>query len=230
MRKNSKKQTRTVTHDHPGRPKYDLKWPTREEWTFQDLLETNGVETNPDSKNYGKGEKCSLLTVRKNLKRDMYILNPKTGKVKRVNPRSKAVLVKGVTAEPNSTTGLGRRAKVYCLRVNKGSVSKPAPKAVKAVAPKAPRKARTVKTPGDATSAATKTYEAIKDILAQPTPAPASVPAASAPVAEPVPAAVTVPAVTIAPDPAPAPVAPESANAEAATPVAQPVTPTLANS
>src|ERR1039458_1496462 len=123
MKNKSKKQINTAKHNHPGRPRHILALPSRKEFVFQDICKVN-----PD---------CSLLTCRKGLKRDMYILHPKTKKILRVNPRSRVCLVKGVTAEPNSTTGLGRRALVYCLRVNKDSVSKPAAKAVAPAAVKA---------------------------------------------------------------------------------------------
>jgi hypothetical protein len=154
--------------------------------------------------------------VRKNLKNDMYILHPKTKKIVRVNPRSEVVIVKGVTAEPNSETGLGRRGLVYCLRVNKGSIKMP--KASTPKVAKAPRKARTPKS-----TSQTPTADALDKIhaaLAAPEPA------------------VTVPAVTIAPEapaPAPAEVAPAPVAepvaevAPAPAPVAEPVS-TLANS
>ena len=221
----NKKQARTVKHNSPGRPKYALRLPTRKEFTFQDILESNGVEIDPKSKGYGKGAECSLLTIRKGLKRDMYILHPKTKKILRVNPRSRVCLVKGVTSEPNSTTGLGRRALVYCLRVNKGSVSKPAaPKA--AVAPKttAPKAVRTPRAPKSQTPTA-DTLDLIHAALAAPDPvAPVS------PVIEQAPVALTVPAIVIAPAPvpeaapeapiAPAPVAAESVETASPAPVA----------
>ena len=215
--KNNKKQTRTVKHDHPGRPKYLLKYPTRKEFMFIDILEANGVETNPKSARYGKGPNCSMLTIRKGLKRDMYILDDK-GKVKRVNPRSQVVLIHGVTAEPDSESGLGRRALVYCLRVNKDNVSKAAPKDNAVVAPKAARKTRT---PKDASQTPTSdALDAIHKALVTPDPVSIPVPPAVEPVA------LTVPVVTIVPVPAvveatPAPVvesespAPEAVTAEA---------------
>ena len=200
MRKNNKKQTRTVKHDHPGRPKYTLRLPTRKEFTFQDILEVNGVETNPAAKNYGKGENCSLLTVRKNLKRDMYILHPKSGKILRVNPRSRVCLVKGVTAEPNSTTGLGRRALVYCLRENKDNVSKPTVKTATPKAAKATRKARTPKATSQTPTA--DALDAIHKALATPDPVvPAPVVETPAPVAEKAPETLTVPGCGYRPDP-----------------------------
>ena len=207
MKKNSKSKTSTVTHDHPGRPRYTMKFPTRKEWTFTDLMNANGVETNPKSKRFGKGDNCTMLTLRKNLKHDMYLLDKK-GKILRVNPRSQVCLIDGVTAEPDSESGLGRRALLYCLRVNKDNVSKPVTKAStpKATIAKAPRKARTPKS-----TSQTPTADALDKIhaaLAAPEPTPA----------------VTVPAVTITPEvtPAPAPeVAPVAETAPAPEPVAE---------
>ena len=211
MKNKSKKQINTAKHNHPGRPRHILALPSREEFVFQDICKVN-----PD---------CSLLTCRKGLKRDMYILHPKTNKILRVNPRSRVCLVKGVTSEPNSTTGLGRRALVYCLRVNKGSVSKPAaPKA--AVAPKttAPKAVRTPRAPKSQTPTA-DTLDLIHAALAAPDPV-----ALAAPVIEQAPVALTVPAIVIAPAPvpeaapeapiAPAPVAAESVETASPAPVA----------
>src|ERR1035441_5488167 len=169
MKNKNKKQTRTVKHNHPGRPKYTLRFPTRKEFTFQDILECNGVETNAKSAKFGKGKDCSLLTIRKGLKRDMYRVHPKTGKILGVNPRSKVVLVKGVTAEPNSS-GLGRRQLVYCLRVNKDSLKpvKPVVKPVTATVPKAPRKPRPPKSTSQTPTA--DALAAIHAALVAPTP------------------------------------------------------------
>lgn len=220
MKKNTK-TARTTKYDHPGRPRHTLKWPKAKQFTFTDIMDVNGCDTRP-GKNYGKAlneDGCTMLTCRKNLKADMYILHPKTKKIQRVNPRSEVVLVKGVTAEPDSASGLGRRSLVYCLRINKGSI-KPS---VTPKATKAPRKART---PKAATSTSqTPTADALDKIhaaLAAPDPTPA----------------VTVPAVTITPEPAPAPApevtptpeaAPVAEAAPAPAPVAEPVA-TLANS
>ena len=115
-----------------------------------------------------------MLTCRKNLKNDMYILNPKTNAIVRVNPRSEVVVIRGVTAEPNSERGLGRRADLFCLRVNKDSIK----------VPNISAKPATVKA---GTKSQTPTSDALDKIHA----------ALAAP--EPIPAAVTVPAVTIAP-------------------------------
>lgn len=226
MKKNSKKQTSTATHDHPGRPRYEMKFPTRKEWTFTDLMRTNEVETNPKSKRFGKGPHCTMLTLRKNMEADMYLHKegkPLISKNRiRVNPRSQVCLIDGVTAEPDSESGLGRRALLYCLRINKDSVSK-APRATSTPkATKAPRKAKAT-----APVSQTPTADALDKIhaaLAAPDPAPA----------------VVVPAVTITPEATPAPtpeVTPEATPAtaevaptpEAPAPVAEPVA-TLANS
>lgn len=195
-----------------------MKFPTRKEWTFTDLMRANEVETNPASKRYGKGPKCTMLTLRKNMEADMYF--HKEGKPlisknrTRVNPHSQVVLIDGVTAEPDSESGLGRRALLYCLRVNKDNVSK-TPRATstpKVVAAKAPRKART---PKAATSTSqTPTADALDKIhaaLAAPEPTPS----------------VTVPAVTITPEvtpaPAPAPAATPEPVAETPAPASAPV-------
>jgi hypothetical protein len=230
-----KKNTKTVQYDHPGRPQYNVKWPTRKEFTFLDILSINGVNTDPGSKTYGKGPNCSLLTIRKGLERDMYFHKPGKALIAanrtRVNPRSEVCLIHGVTAEPNSDSGLGRRAKLYCLRVNKDNVSKPAVKvkAVKAV--KAPRKARTPKVTSQTPTA--DALDAIHKVLATPDPVPAlTVPAVTiAP--SPAPVSAPVPPTPVEANPAPAPVAPAAVTPEAAPAVeapAAPVVPTLVNS
>lgn len=177
----------------PGRPPYAPIYPRTDEWTFEDWCNVNEVQTNRASKRYGKGPKCSMLTLRKSLKRDMNLHDAETGEVTRANPRSTIVLVKGVTADPKSKKGLGRRALVYSLRSKA----------------KAVRKATTVEVPATAsdTSIANASdtpiadaYEATKAALLTPavtiTPpidpvpvetAPESI---AAPAPEPVPAAV----------------------------------------
>ena len=180
MKKNSKKQIGSTKHEHPGRPKYAPKFPKRAEFTFIQFMETNDIETNPASKKYGKGPNCTMLTLRKFLTRDAKKLG-----------RSELFRVRGVTAEPNSADGLGRRGYLYSVRAGVKAAKAPrkvksAPVVKAAKAPKAP------KAPADL-SAATKTYEDIKAILAAPSPA----------IAPEVPASVTVPAVTIAPEPTP---------------------------
>jgi hypothetical protein len=178
------------TKQGPGRPKYSPDFPRKTNWTFIDFMEVNGVESNPESKKYGKGPNCTKLTLTKYLGRDMFYLFA-TGKRKgqpdrsRPRPNSTVKLVKDEFAEPNSENGLGRKGFIYTLR------NKPAGQ------PKTTRKARTTRATSDV-SPATKQYEELKAILAAPTPAPA---------------AVTVPAVEVKPEPtpAPAPVASETA-------------------
>jgi len=226
--KNSKKQTRTVQYDHPGRPRHTLKWPkSKKQFTFTDIMDMNGCDTRP-GKNFGKAlneSGCTMLTVRKNLKADMYILDPKTKEIIRVNPRSEVIKIriknKDVTAEPNSETGLGRRALLYCLRINKDSIKAPKASTPKVAKVKVARKARTPKSTSQTPTA--DVLDKIHAALATPEPAPA----------------LTVPAVTIAPEapaPAPAEVAPAAPVAEpvaevapAPAPVAAPVS-TLVNS
>ena len=210
MKKNTSK------HNSPGRPKYTPIFPRTKEWTFTDLMEVNGIDTNSDHKNFGKGPDCTMLTLRKFMARD----SKKLG-------RSMIFKVRGVTCEPNSNTGLGRRAYLYSLRANA---------AVKraAAAPSTPRKAKSVEangTPATDVSDATKQYEDLKNSLLAPSPvlvAPVLEPAIIEP-ATVIPEAVIIPAVTIAPEapiPAPAPVVPEAPApvAEVAPEVAAPVT------
>lgn len=173
------KNVSAVKHESPGRPKYQPVFPRSKEWTFTDWMEANGIETNPGSKNFGKGPNCTMLTLRKHLERDMYFHKegkPLIAKFRtKANPKSNIVILKDVTSEPNSDSGLGRRAYLYSLRAN-------------ASVKRATKTTKTTATSGDV-SDATKQYEETKAILTAPT--------------------VIVPAVTITPEvaPAPAPVA-----------------------
>ena len=187
-----------VTHDHPGRPRYEMKFPRSAEWTFTQLMAANGVETDKSSKRFGKGDRCSMLTLRKNLKHDMFRADGAR------KATSLVVEVKGVTAEPDSDSGLGRRATLYRLRsvpAKDHSTDKPAKKMV-------------------------KLSDEVKAILAEPVQVVTIVPTpAPEPVAEPVadntgtpPATATLPTVEVALNETPAPVA----EVEAA-PVAEPV-------
>lgn len=99
----------------PGRPAYVPNFPRTDEWTFEDWCNANEVQTSRKSKRYGKGPKCTMLTLRKYLDRDMNVRDEK-GEFVRRNSRSTIVMVKGVTADPNSAKGLGRRSLVYALR------------------------------------------------------------------------------------------------------------------
>jgi hypothetical protein len=204
------KNAKQNKHSHPGRPKYMPKFPRSNEWTFTQFMEANDIETNPASAKLGKGPNCTMLTLRKFMKRDMWNVKGKgRNKVVRARPNSVIVNVRGVTAEPNSESGLGRRANLYALRVNKDSISKPAPKASAPKATKATRKPRAVK--ATASTSQTPTADALDKIhaaLAAPEPTPA----------------LTVPAVTIAPpvvEAAPAPETPAPAPAPEAAPVAE---------
>jgi hypothetical protein len=196
------KNTKQSKHDHPGRPKYTPVYPRTKEWTFTDWMEANGIDINPESKTFGKGPNCTMLTLRKNMKRDMFILDGKGRKV-RARPTSIMIQVSGVTAEPNSESGLGRRATLYALRAKGAGVKHVAatPKVTKT----------STKT---STKSQTPTSDALDRIHA----------ALAAP--EPAPAAVTVPAVTIAPEATPAPATPVAPAPVAETPApATPVAP-----
>jgi hypothetical protein len=210
MKKNSKKQIGTTKRNHPGRPRYEMQFPTRKEWTFTDLMGANGVETDPTSKQYGKGDKCTMLTLRKNIEADMYSHKPGKPLVAknrtRVNPHSQVVLIPNVTAEPESENGLGRRALLYCLRVNKDSVLATPRKAITSKVAKTPRKVKTT-----AITSQTPTADVLDQIhkdLATPTPvlAPETPPVLTVPVVSitPDPIPVEVP-VSITPEPTPAP-------------------------
>ena len=91
-----------VKHDHPGRPRYEMVFPATATFTFTELMAANGVDTHKYLKNghansnYGKGENCTMLTCRKNLKFDL--------------ARGEVCLMKGYTAKPDSDDGLGRAA------------------------------------------------------------------------------------------------------------------------
>ena len=211
MKKNNKTQTNTTKHDHPGRPRHTMKWPKSMCFTFTAIMDANGCDTKP-GKHYGKkvDEKgCTMLTCRKNLEQDMFFHKPGSKPCKanrtRVNPRSQVVLIHDVTAEPESESGLGRRALLYCLRVNKDSVTATPRKASTPKVGKAPRKVKTVISTSQTPTA--DVLDKIHAALATSDPVPAP--------------ALTVPAVTIAPEvtPAPAPVA-ETSVPEAAPAVA----------
>ena len=113
-----KNKNTIVTHEHPGRPRYEMKYPKAAEWTFTQLMRVNGVNTEKGSKDFGKGANCTMLTLRKNLDHVMYVCGA-DGKIKqpkKLSAHSFVVPVTGVTAEPDSESGLGRRAKLFRLR------------------------------------------------------------------------------------------------------------------
>ena len=140
--KTNKSKKNTAATRGPGRPQYTPVIP-RSKFTFSDFEEANGV--NP---NTGKGEKCTTLTLRKWLKRNL------------LGRQSLVVHLKGITAEPTSENGLGRKQYVYQRRSLAGN--KPTVKA-------APDKSSTVEasTPEVTVdvSQATKDYEATKAAL-----------------------------------------------------------------
>ena len=86
------KSTRSV-----GRPKYEVKWPNGK-FTFLKLMVENGVDPKT-----GKGEKCTTLTLRKNMKAEL--------------KKKDSVIVRlDALAEPNSENGLGRKGYVFIRR------------------------------------------------------------------------------------------------------------------
>ena len=166
-------------YDSPGRPRYEMKFPKGAEWTFIQLMKANGVDTvktlenGKPNPNYGKGDKCTMLTLRKNLDFVTYCLDEQ-GKVahpKKVNPKSIVVPVKGVTADPNSESGLGRRATLYRLRSVPAKDHTPKSKAPKA----------------DVTAEVNQVIEDAKNILAEST---VSIPETTITPAAPIPDAV----------------------------------------
>ncbi len=220
----NKQNTAAVKHDHPGRPRYTMLFPKSLTFTFTALMAANGVDVRKnlgngrENENYGKGDNATMLTIRKNLK---YLLN-----------RKQIFLMKGYTAVPDSDDGLGRRGLLYRhadtpfakalaeakIRGAEGLNEKAAP------APKATRKARTVKISAADKTASAKAIADAKAILAEPDSTvaigstPSTIPDAVhnpivAPVSEATPAIVTAPevSVTIANNPPSPAAAPEAA-------------------
>ena len=178
------------TQKGPGRPAYVPKLPTKLRWTMLDLQLCNKV--NPAT---GKGPNCSKLTLVNWLADEL------------ANRRSGLVLkVTGETKEPNSKSGLGRKAFVYVLRSRKDELTKDSTPA------KTPAKKSGLKTaaksPVSVKLNTTADYEKAKADLLAPTPAPV---VAATPEPAPTSADVT---------PAPAPVAETSV---ASTAPAEPV-------
>ncbi len=202
-------------YENPGRPRYEMKFPKGAEWTFVQLMRVNGVDTvkrlanGKDNPNYGKGENCTMLTLRKNLDFCIYAKTAK-GKVskrKGIDPNSIVVPVEGVTAEPDSDSGLGRRATLYRLRaVPAKDHSAEIAAAPVATAPKT-RKPR--KSKATVTAEVDQTIADAKAILAEPA---VSIPETTIAPAAPIPDAVhndfgdNAPVAT--PEVTPAPVAP----------------------
>lgn len=183
------KNAKQNKYTHPGRPRHSMRWPKSKQFTFTDIMDANGCDTKA-GKHYGKkvgDDGCAMLTLRKYMARD----NQKKG-------HSEIVSVRGVTAEPNSESGLGRRANLYALRSKGVTPHVPAVKPVKVSTPKT-AKVKTPRTPKSTSQTPTAdALDRIHAMLATPDPV------------TPVPA-LTVPVVTIAPE---APVAvPEAAPA-----------------
>lgn len=220
MKKNSRKTTKPTNknsgtkYENPGRPKYIPAFPRTKEWTFTDFMAANMIQTDPSHKDFGKGPHCTMLTLRKFMARD-------------VAKKAKSLIFrqKGVTSEPNSEDGLGRRAYLYSIRAS-ATVPVPTLKGGTGVTTSTPvaRKTRKAKVSASAAvvtdsgvSESTQKYEELKAILSAPTPEVA------APVIPPV--TVTVPAVTIAPEVKEETITPlEPALVETVPPVATPET------
>ena len=104
VKNKNKKNTTATAHDHPGRPRYTMVYPATLTFTFVELMNANGVDTRralkngDENPNYGRGENCTMLTVRKNLKHAL--------------ANDDAFLMRGYTAVPDSN-GLGRRGLLY---------------------------------------------------------------------------------------------------------------------
>ena len=164
MKKNAQKTAPTVKYDRPGRPMYNPVIP-RGKFTMTDFCTANGV--NPKT---GKGKQCSKLTLIK-------FLGRKQGK-------ALVMKVKGETTDPNSKSGLGRKAFLYTRRAGvtapKSTIAKTAPKATRKT-----RKAKDV-TVNVGISPSTANYEAQKAALLAPTPAVVTPAPAPTPADEPV--------------------------------------------
>jgi len=99
-----KTRPQTQQRNRIGRAKYIPNFPRSKEWTFIDFIEVNGIETNPKSKNFGKGPNCTMLTLRKWMVR-----------AAQRKARSIIVRVPDAAIDSNSTDGLKRRAYWYRL-------------------------------------------------------------------------------------------------------------------
>ena len=211
--KNSKTSTATVTN-RVGRPKYQPVFPRTAKWTFLDFAEANGVDTKTEKngKRIMKGTKCTILTLRKFLDRDMYPMDSKN-KPDRSNPRRNSLVVlTDELASSVSANKLGRKSFMFQLRVKAQVVKVAKAQVVKAV--------KTSKT--REVSKETQSYEAKKAELLAPTTAVTITPVETAPVVEAVTAPVTTPVETVAPAPVET-VTPTPAPVLEAAPVTDPV-------
>lgn len=178
MSKNQKtsktNDTATSANKQVGRPKYQPVFPRTSKWTFLDFAKANGVDTETLDKNGNrimKGTKCTVLTLRHWLDRDIYQVTAKN-KPDRTNLRRNSLVV--LTDELGESTpfadGLGRRPFLFQLR---------AKQTAKVAVTKTPKTAKGV-------SKGTQDYEARKSELLAPTPAVTITPAVTvtAPVVE----------------------------------------------
>jgi hypothetical protein len=161
VKTNSAVKTVKAVKNGPGRPKYQPKFPRSAKWTFGDFCEINGINLET-----GKGENCTILTLRKFLKRDMLTA------AKRSRPNS-LVIDTGELGKVDNESGLGRKPTLYSLRSKPVVVAtKPAAKSKKT---EASVNIGTDSAP-EVTTDATAAYEANKAALLAPvTPEPVAV-------------------------------------------------------
>jgi hypothetical protein len=147
----------------PGRPKYEPSFPRGNKWTFDQFCQVNGIDLET-----GKGEFCTILTLRKFLKRDMLTASKR-------NRSNSLVVDTGELGKVDSDSGLGRKPKLYMLRSKIAALTttKPVP------TPKEDKKDISVNIGTDQTpidTSATDAYEANKAALLAPvTPEPVAV-------------------------------------------------------
>lgn len=196
-KKNSKTNNAAPSANKVGRPKYQPVFPRASKWSFLDFAKANGVDIetlDKDNKRVMKGTKCTVLTLRKFLDRDMYAVNSKN-KPDRTKPlRNSLVVLTDELGKSSSEKGLGRKSFMFQLRAKVA-----APKTVKA----------------KDVSKKTHDYEAKKAGLLAPTPAVTITPPPPVVEAAPVVEATTAPVEPVTPTPAPetAPVTPEPVTA-----------------
>jgi hypothetical protein len=162
---NSTKPETKTKRNGPGRPKAEIKFPRKAQWTFDDLCEANGVDIVT-----GKG-KIAKLTLRNFLKADRYSKDKAGNFTTNLRRTSKVILVPDASDKltaPKGEKGLGRKRLVYALRP--GAVVTTAPKVAKVKATPAPVAATPAPEPASV------------DMGTPATPAP--VPAAEVPAAE----------------------------------------------
>jgi hypothetical protein len=161
--------TAKVKSAGPGRPKYTPTFPRSAKFSFADFCESNGIDLET-----GKGDRCTILTLRKFLTRDMFTVDKNGGKRRR--PNSLVTIVEGEYAAPRGDSGLGRKGLLFQLRDKATAAVAKTPTVKAASAPKAKsKKVKTVKTDAPVAdtglSQETQAYEAAKEALLAPTPA-----------------------------------------------------------